>query len=1009
MPISSDFRVDSRTLDITTLIKRCFMNNAIQFNFTAVLTCKNNELYNLPLKVAIHPLTNAETNTVSSGTRRRVRRATNIAPSFSSPSFTEHVKEEQASGLVVATITATDPDAGNSGKITYSMVPSRDERSHDMFSIDPVTGTIKTTRKLDREFIPAHFFTVIAQDNDLVPKSATTSLIVIVDDINDHDPKFEENMYARNISENQAEGTIILTVQAVDQDSGDNSKIRYSFLDSGGASNSFMIDPIRGIISTLTKLDREQRLRYRLVVQATDQGDMATRRSSSATVDVNVLDLNDNTPQFKKDSYIVKVPENIDVSSRPVIAHISATDKDAGMNSRIRYTLTGNTDKIFSIDSTTGDLKIITTLDHEYVSEYKLNVRAEDGGSPSRKNTTVVLIQVIDVNDNSPKFTSQVYEEYISESAKVGTQIQQVHASDRDFGENSNLNYTIRNPPPDMPISIDLKTGSLRTTRMLDREKQSTYRFIIEAKDNGKPPHSATASVVIHVQDVNDNPPRFNPRVYETEISEDARIGEPVVTLTAVDNDEGEFGRISYDIVSGNMGNAFQISRGTGSISVAKRLNAREHNRYVLSVTAKDISGKMDTANVFINVSDTNRNSPEFQGLPYLTEIEENLPVGTSVLKVLALDSDRGENARITYSLEPGVSAFAINPVTGLIKTREILDRETTPVYVLSVVARDHGTPSKSDIADVEIKVIDVNDNSPMFSEHIYRAHVREDALPGRILQISATDKDSGINGQLYYTFHKGNDGNGDFTIDSALGIIRVAKPLDRETKASYQLVAYAVDRGLESRNTSVKINITVDDVNDNRPKFESSVINVWIPENSPIGTTVARISATDADIGINALIEYSFDGGADADSFQLVGRKGDPAIITTLISLNYESDKKQYEIILRAASESSFSTAQVMINVRDVNDNAPQLKDFIIIFNNFYEHFPTKPIGRVPAFDPDESDRYRLTYRFRSGSTAGPLHLNESTGDITLDSRANSDVPRVGNFEVTVSGKISF
>ncbi|XP_041348330.1 cadherin EGF LAG seven-pass G-type receptor 2-like isoform X2 [Gigantopelta aegis] len=1009
MPHSSDFSVDSKMLDITTIIKRCFKNNAITFDFNVMFHCKNKGSYDLPFRVAIHPITNGEVKVVSSERHSRVRRAVNNAPSFASPSYTEHVREEQAPGVVVTTITATDPDAGNSGKISYSMVPSRDQRSHDMFTIDPVTGTIKTTKKLDREFIPAHFFTVIAQDNDLVPKSGTTSLMVIVDDINDHAPKFEENAYySRNISENQPEGSIILTVQAVDQDIGDNAKIRYSFLDSGGSSNSFIIDSIRGIISTLTKLDREQRLRYRLIVQAIDQGDMAARRSSSATVDVNVLDLNDNSPQFTNDSYIVKVPENIDVSNRPVIAYISATDKDAGMNSRIRYTLTGNTDQIFSIDSSTGNLKIVKPLDHEYVSEYKLNVRAEDGGSPSRKNTTVVLIQVIDVNDNSPQFTSQLYEEYISESAKVGTQIQQVHASDRDFGENSNLNYTIRNPPPDMPIMINLKTGSLQTTQTLDREKQNTYRFVIEAKDNGKPPRSATASVVIHIQDVNDNPPRFNPRVYQTTISEDAQVGSPVVTVTAVDSDEGEFGRISYDIVSGNMANAFQISRGTGSISIAKRLNAREHNRYVLSVTARDISGKMDTVNVFINVSDTNRNSPEFQGLPYLKEIEENLAVGTSVLKVLALDSDRGENARITYSLEPGTSAFAINPVTGLIKTREILDREMTPVYVLSVVARDHGNPSKSDIADVEIKVDDVNDNSPLFSEDTYQAHVREDALPGRILQISATDKDTGINGKMYYTFHNGNDGNGDFTIDSALGIIRVAKPLDRETKPYYELVAYAVDRGLESRNTSVKIKIIVDDVNDNRPKFESPVINVWIPENSPIGSTVARISATDADFGINALIEYSFDGGADADSFQLVGRKGDPAIITTRISLNYESDKKQYELILRAASESMFSTAQVLINVRDVNDNAPQLKDFMIIFNNFYEHFPTKPIGRVPAFDPDESDRDRLTYRFRSGSMAGPLHLNNSTGDITLDSRANSDVPRVGNFEVTVSDGIN-
>ena len=186
---------------------------------------------------------------------------------------------------------------------------------------------------------------------------------------------------------------------------------------------------------------------------------------------------------------------------------------------------------------------------------------------------------------------------------------------------------------------------------------------------------------------------------------------------------------------------------------------------------------------------------------------------------------------------------------------------------------------------------------------------------------------------------------------------------------------------------------------------FVSDRIDINVLENTPQGTLIASISANDADEGVNAIIEYSKDGGTDADSFQLKSRKGEPAKIFTATNLDYESDKKQYELILKASSDFRFSTTRVIIKVQDVNDNKPTLQNFTIIYNNFEASFPIEPIGRVPAFDPDVSDRDLLRYSI-TGNEAKLIQLNTTNGLITLDSRLNSDVPRSGAFQITVTGK---
>ncbi|CAH1784160.1 unnamed protein product [Owenia fusiformis] len=942
---------------------------------------------------------------------KRLKRATNTRPRFQKSQYVDYIKEEQNPGLSVITISAQDPDSGQAGTLTYSLEATSDRRSETMFTIDPTSGYVSTVKKLDRESMDKHYFQVIATDNGSPPLSAITALTIYVDDVNDHTPEFENPTYAKSISESRYIGSTVLTVRATDGDFGSNSHIKYSILNPSGGNEAFLINEITGSITTRRNLDRETQDFYKLVIQAHDDAEISKRRSSTAEVEITVLDENDNYPQFTQRSYNVEVSESIDPALSPVIAEISATDKDDGSNARLRYSITGgNSQDMFGIDSLTGDLSILTDLDFENTRNYRLVVRAQDGGSPSKSNSTNVLVRVKDENDNTPRFLAPFFRESVLESVDVGHSLLHVQAFDSDSNDNSALIYTIVDPPQDMPLEINRETGWIVTNGKLDRETTEKYSFHVEAKDQGIPPLSASTSVIITIRDVNDNAPVFSPNIYHAMVSEEDYPPTLVETVTATDQDEGENGRVTYDITAGNDRRSFDIVSnymGQGQILLAKKLDFKRQSRYILTIVARDVGDNVDTATVFINVSDANTKRPVFRGTPYRAQVDEDVGVGTSVFTVSATDGDSGENARITYSLDSSNTVFRIDENTGVISTREDLDRETTPGYTVSVTATDNGRPRKSDTTDVEIVINDVNDNSPEFSEDIYMGRIPEDAAVGTsVLTVTATDRDSGNNEQIYFTFENGNDGNGDFTVEPTLGIVRTAKHLDRERQAEYELKLFANDNGIPMKSSSVIVRVTLDDINDNAPAFDSDPIDLYIKENSPIGSTVDNIVAVDPDVGENAKVEYKIVGGEDANLFSLVTNRNEPAVLITETELDYEGPKREYKILVHATSNHLFSEVDVIIHVQDINDNVPQLQDFTIVFNNYKNHFPTSHIGRVPAFDPDVNDE--LKYRFISKNAESILHLEERTGLVKLDPRLNSDVPRNGTFQVSVSDGIN-
>uniref|UniRef100_A0A674MZK1 Cadherin EGF LAG seven-pass G-type receptor 3 n=1 Tax=Takifugu rubripes TaxID=31033 RepID=A0A674MZK1_TAKRU len=937
----------------------------------------------------------------------RSRRAANRHPFFPHYNYQVQVAENQPPGTSVIVMSASDPDPGDAGRVRYTMAPLMNSRSSDYFHIHQDTGLITTTQILDREHMDLHYFRVTATDYGSARLSGTTMVAITVSDRNDHSPIFEQTEYRETIRENVEEGYPILQLRATDSDSPTNANIRYRFIGDmvAVARAAFEIDPRSGLITTRGVVDRELNEHYTLQVEASDQGKEPGPRSATVKVFITVLDENDNVPQFSEKRYVVAVKENVRPHSE--ILRVSATDRDKDSNAAVHYNIiSGNSRGQFSIDSVTGEIQVVAPLDYEAEREYTLRVRAQDNGRPPLSNNTgIVSVQVTDVNDNPPIFVSTPFQASVLESSPVGSSILHIQAIDTDSGDNARLEYRLTGTSSDTPFIINSATGWVTVRSALDRESVEHYFFGVEARDYGMPPLSATASVTITVMDVNDNRPEFLQKEYYSRLNEDAAVGTSVATVTAVDRDVNS--AVTYQITGGNTRNRFAISTagGAGLLSLALPLDYKQERRYVLTVTASDRT-LHDTCQVHINITDANTHRPVFQSAHYSVSVNEDSPPGSLVVVISATDDDVGENARITYFLEDNIPQFRIDSATGAITLQAELDYEDQMTYTLAITAKDNGIPQKSDTTYVEVNVNDVNDNAPQFLSPRYQGSVSEDAPPyTSVLQISATDRDAHANGRVQYTFQNGEDGDGDFTIEPTSGILRTVRRLDRESVPFYELTAYAVDRGVPPQRTPVHIQVTVLDVNDNAPVFPADDFEVLVKENSAVGSVVAQITATDPDEGANAQIMYQIVEGNIPEIFQMDIFSGE---LTSLIDLDYET-RNEYVIVVQATSAPLVSRATVRIKLVDQNDNRPTLQDFQIIFNNFVSNrsnsFPSGVIGRIPAHDPDVSDR--LYYTIDRGNELHLLLLNHTSGEIRLSRKLDNNRPLVAPMLITVTDGI--
>ncbi|XP_015143734.2 cadherin-23 isoform X4 [Gallus gallus] len=896
----------------------------------------------------------------------------------------------------VTTVVAVDPDLGENGTVVYSIRPP-----NKFYSLNSTSGKIRTSGvQLDRENPNPQEaelmrrIVVSVTDCGRPPLRATSSATVFVNllDLNDNDPTFQNLPFIAEISEGLPAGTSVFQVLAIDLDEGPNGWVTYR-MQVGMPRMDFLINSTSGLIISTTVLDRERITEYYLRVVASDAG--TPSKSSTSTLTVKVLDVNDESPTFLPAIYNVSLPENVARDFK--VVRLNCTDADVGLNAELSYFITGgNQDGKFSVGFRDGVVRTVVSLDRETVASYALILEAIDNGPTGnrRTGTATVYVTVLDVNDNRPIFLQSSYEASVPEDIPAASSIVQVKATDADEGVNGRVWYRIVKGNEHNNFRINPSSGLLmRGVRPLDREQNSSHVLEVEAYNTEHGPMRSSVRVIVYVEDVNDEVPVFTQRQYNRlGLRETAGIGTSVAVVRATDRDTGNGGLVSYQILSGAEGK-FEIDESTGLITTIDYLDYETKTSYLMNVSATDQAppNNQGFCSVYVSLLNELDEAVQFSNSSYEAVIMENIPLGSEVLRVQARSIDNLN--QITYKFDPNTNAqalslFKINGITGVITVKGQVDREKGDFYTLTVVA-DDGGPKVDSTVKVTITVLDENDNSPQFDITSDSAvSVPEDSVVGRrVAVVLARDPDAGSNGQVTFSLTAGNVGQAFEirTTNDTYGEVLVARPLDRELLDHYTLRIQASDGGVPPRRKEHTLRVTVLDVNDNPPIIDSPLgYNVSVSENVGGGTAVVQVRATDRDAGLNSVLSYYITHGNEDLTFRMDRVTGE---IATRPSPPDRERQSSYCLLVTVEDEGTPSlsaTTKVFVTILDENDNAPVFQQQL--YEVTLDEGPATlnaTLVTVQALDRDEGPNSTVTYAITEGNILGTFYINSTTGQI--------------------------
>ncbi|XP_039092092.1 protocadherin gamma-B5 isoform X9 [Hyaena hyaena] len=636
------------------------------------------------------------------------------------PALSEQIRykipEEMPEGSVVGNLAK---DLG----LSVHELPTRQLRissEKPYFTVSAKSGELLVSGRLDREQIcgkkPA-----CALEFEAVAENPLNFYHVSVDveDINDHTPKFTQTSFELQISESTMPGTRFILEAAEDADIGLNSLQIYklSFSPSYSLITKEKQDGSKYPELALEKrLDREQQSYYRLVLTALDGGDPPL--SGTTELRIQVTDANDNPPVFNQDVYRISLSENVPPGT--TVLQVSATDQDEGINSEITYSFY-RTGHVFSMNSKSGEITTLRTLDFEEIKEYSIVVEARDGGGLAAQCTVEINIQ--DENDNSPEVTFHSLAEMILEDAAPGTLIALIKIYDQDSGENGEVNCRLEGEVPFQIISSSKNSYKLVIDGTLDREQTPEYNVTITATDRGKPPLSASTSVTLIISDVNDNAPIFHQASYVVHVMENNPPGASIAQVRASDPDLGPNGHVSYSIVASDLepralASHVSVNTQSGVVFAQRAFDHEQLRAFELTVQARDQGSPALSANVSLRVlvGDRNDNAPRVlypalgpDGSALFDTVPRAAQPGYLVTKVVAVDADSGHNAWLSYHVlqasEPGL--FSLGLRTGEVRTARALGDRDAARQRLLVAVRDGGQPPLSATATLHLVFAD--------------------------------------------------------------------------------------------------------------------------------------------------------------------------------------------------------------------------------------------------------------------------------------------------------------
>ncbi|MBN3302734.1 PCD15 protein, partial [Amia calva] len=844
----------------------------------------------------------------------------------------------------------------------------------NFFRLNQTTAELRLLRPISRDLYQRFDLVIKAEQDNGHPLPAFANLHIEVLDENNQAPYFQVSTYQGYIIESAPVGTTIsdnanlttpLGIIALDNDIEETKDPMVQI--SLNNYNTIFTVTVSGIVRYLTLLkpvDREQQQTYTFTLECISHvfkfSSDGVQESTPVTVNILVIDANDNTPTFSNISYSVNVYTDMQPGRSVLRFRIPPFDADEGLNGLITYEILAGDQGDFTINNRTGlitvapgvslvvgrsyaltvkasdsapvslrssgNLVLGKPLDRESTDRYILIVTASDGRLDGTSTATVNIV-VTDVNDNDPVFDQFLPKNFTVQEEEVNAFVGQVKATDPDAGLNGQVRYRLVNNNGIFRINAN---GSIYTTVPLDRETRGQYDLIVEASDGAVDPRRTTITLFVGVLDIDDNSPVFSQTSYTVNVPENSPVGTVILWLEAKDADLDA--NVTYRIRTEEAKQLFAVNPVTGQLSVIQAMDfetlSASGASYTFVVEALNSGGSMPPglATVTVKITDMNDYSPVFSKPLYLGLVAPNAVKGTVVTSVFAEDQDPPvSNATINKypfllvaSMHLGVWSWSRQSPE--LQTECLNGKEST-TFKLVVIAYDNGEPVKFNSSLVEITVLQPS-VIPIFTQEEYRPPpVSENAPVGTVV---GTILAAAINQTIVYSIVSGNEG-GQFTVNNRTGVISTSKLLDYETNTSYILRVQAdsmqVVRSnlrVPSKSNTAKVFIDIQDENDHPPVFSRQLYLSGVAEDTKTFSSVLKVEAKDKDTGNYSAMQYrliippSTDG---KDGFVIEAYTG--IIKTAIMYRNLRRSYYKFEVIATDDYGAGLSSsAQVVISV---------------------------------------------------------------------------------------------
>ncbi|GFS53692.1 cadherin-87A [Trichonephila inaurata madagascariensis] len=903
----------------------------------------------------------------------------------------------------------------------------------DKFSVmtqssSPQSSTASLVLRRSLDYAESSYYQVrlIADDGHF---NTTEVVSIRVGDVQNRPPVFVGSLTGL-VDEDAPVGTLVMTLKAKDGDEGDSRSVTYELVTN--PEEFFSIHPLTGELRTARLLDKEifpsSNGVINVGVKATEvmsNGALAVGNEAwtVAALTITIRDVNDEPPTFNKISYTVNLNENVANGTPLPNLDMFVQDTDSGSNSVFNIELLDDSG-IFSVEpnlatgSTSVSIRVSNgPLDYENPNQRKfilLVVAKEAFTNPQLSGTGTVTVNILDTNDNVPKFEKPEYKASIIENAPAGTVVDTITATDRDtmiFGE-AGIVYSIFGNGAEK-FQVGETSGVITVApcqtpgsgNCLDFETRPTYYLSYQAVDDMGRGLATVVPLTLSLSDANDNAPTFLHESYSATIDEGAFKFDTPLRVQAVDADATSV--VQYSIIAGNSFNIFAIDGRSGEISVNQRngldVSALKTDTIILTVQANDGGNGIVTTTVKITVKDANNNKPIFEKEMYAASIPESSPAGTVVEQVSASDADTGVNAEISYRIQKGGSDdFTIHPKSGEIsvKSGAKLDYDRRKEYNIEIIAVDGGSPMHTGTATLVVQVLNSNDKAPYFTPSTQRTQVTEDQNEGHIFYtLKAVDPDVNSPDSLVYAISEpitATDKDGRqlpaqvsgykdfFDVIPESGEVKVASRLDREMAAIVTLTVVVTDISATPPQTGTgTLVVTIIDLNDFPPSFPRP----WTPENpeilinameeQPKGSVVSTLVATDPDSNI---AEYRIEPENEFFHIDNTSAANLDRESTTSITLQVVATDQGQDISTRRAI-----SVPLYIKLEDRNDNPPtfsQREYEASIVSNLPISPPTSVL-QLTAEDRDIGENAKILYSIVAGNEKGVFDINQETGVI--------------------------